>query len=294
MTQNDIFYIYIISCKYALYGVFYIALHCVMNPVSKTIVDMHEGSISVFSEGEGHGSTFTVELPIWCERDCETRSITRTPLRDPSPRLQHTESTDQPGKFDRCRSARDVDGHPVRGVDDKEQQGCSDRVMSYRKGSLSCDSIDLDEVYDTKSDDKGDRVVSCRSLLNMHVLVVDDANTNRKMMVRGIAQKTKGAVAEAEDGHDAVMKVEEAMKQGAPFDLITMDFQMPVMDGPTATSKIRALGYKGMIIGVTGNGMTEDIDHFLSQGADRVLIKPVSVKDIEQALFTISGKVEKI
>ena len=29
---------------------------------------------------------------------------------------------------------------------------------------------------------------------------------------------------------------------------------MPNMDGPEATTKIRALGYKGLIFGVTGNG----------------------------------------
>ena len=268
--------------------------------VSKTIVDMHNGSISVFSGGEGYGSTFTVELPICCKAETEAEADTnlaQSSSQDSSPRLRNRTPTDLSGKFDSSRSARVVDDRSVRKphTHSKGQQAASsDRVTSYRKGSLACDSIDVDEVYDMKSDDDGDGTLSWKSLLNMRVLVVDDANTNRRMMVRGLGQKTKGEVAEAEDGHDAVMKVEEAMKQGAPFDLITMDFQMPVMDGPTATSKIRALGYKGLIIGVTGNGMREDIDHFLAQGADRVLIKPVSVTDIEHALSTISDKSVKL
>ena len=33
--------------------------------VTKGIVDLHGGKISVSSEGEGHGSTFTVELPVY-------------------------------------------------------------------------------------------------------------------------------------------------------------------------------------------------------------------------------------
>ena len=32
--------------------------------ISKSIVAMHEGAISVHSEGEGHGSTFRLEIPM--------------------------------------------------------------------------------------------------------------------------------------------------------------------------------------------------------------------------------------
>ena len=49
------------------------------------------------------------------------------------------------------------------------------------------------------------------------------------------------------------------------------------MDGPSATEAIRSLGYRGPVVGVTGNAMQHDIDHFLSKGADRVLVKPVDV-----------------
>ena len=50
------------------------------------------------------------------------------------------------------------------------------------------------------------------------------------------------------------------------------------MDGPSATEAIRSLGYRGRIVGVTGNAMQHDIDHFLRKGADRVLTKPVDIK----------------
>lgn len=38
----------------------------------------------------------------------------------------------------------------------------------------------------------------------------------------------------------------------------------------------RQLGYKGVILGVTGNGHQPEIDLFVKSGADRVLIKPLS------------------
>ena len=55
-------------------------------------------------------------------------------------------------------------------------------------------------------------------------------------------------------------------------------YRMPNMDGPTATEAIRSLGYRGRIVGVTGNAMQHDIDHFLRKGADRVMVKPVDIR----------------
>lgn len=51
---------------------------------------------------------------------------------------------------------------------------------------------------------------------------------------------------------------------------------MPLKDGPSATAELRAMGYKGAIFGVTGNGLTSDVEHFLNCGADKVLLKPIT------------------
>jgi CheY-like chemotaxis protein len=48
-------------------------------------------------------------------------------------------------------------------------------------------------------------------------------------------------VDEAEDGQIAVDKVKATMKKGDQFDVILMDYQMPIMDGPTAFRKFREI-----------------------------------------------------
>ncbi len=111
------------------------------------------------------------------------------------------------------------------------------------------------------------------------VLVVDDAALNRKMLCRllegsGFDHET------AEDGQVAVDMVRRSIADRVPYKAILMDFQMPNMDGPTATRIIRELGYDGPIIGVTGNALRADTELFLSSGVNKVLTKPVVDFDV--------------
>ena len=85
--------------------------------------------------------------------------------------------------------------------------------------------------------------------------------------------------------------VREAMGQsGNVPDIILMDFIMPHMDGPTATREIRSLGYKGLIIGVTGNALPADTESFLTHGANRVLVKPLRVEVLDKTIADLSHR----
>ncbi len=53
---------------------------------------------------------------------------------------------------------------------------------------------------------------------------------------------------------------------------------MTKMHGPAAVRAIRGLGYKGVIIGLTGNTLSDDIITFLDSGVNGVLIKPLDLK----------------
>jgi CheY-like chemotaxis protein len=53
---------------------------------------------------------------------------------------------------------------------------------------------------------------------------------------------------------------------------------MPFMRGPEAASILRKRGFCGIICGVTGNVRKEDLERFLSSGANFVLPKPLDLK----------------
>lgn len=65
-----------------------------------------------------------------------------------------------------------------------------------------------------------------------------------------------------------------------PFGAILMDFEMPVMNGPTSTKHLRQMGCECIIVGISGNVLPEDVNFFLSQGANKVLPKPLQFENL--------------
>jgi CheY-like chemotaxis protein len=126
----------------------------------------------------------------------------------------------------------------------------------------------------------------------MNLLIVDDSNLNRKMLCK-LFRTLGHVVEEAEDGLLAMEKVKTKMlsKVGRVcYDIILMDFVMPNMDGPSATKALRALGYTAPIFGLTGNALDSDVDHFLGNGADRVMAKPFNLLLFKQYLSEMKGR----
>ena len=59
---------------------------------------------------------------------------------------------------------------------------------------------------------------------------------------------------------------------------------MPVCDGLTAAKELRKFGYKGIIIGVTGNAFEDDRASFMKSGAHHVMAKPLDMTELVQIL----------
>jgi CheY-like chemotaxis protein len=111
--------------------------------------------------------------------------------------------------------------------------------------------------------------------LPLRVLVVDDAKSNAKILSR-LLENAGMQVTMAFDGKECIKKVKECSEGSNPFELIVMDYVMPIMSGPEATCVLRSLGYLFPIIGLTGNVQPEDIKCFMDAGANIVLPKPLN------------------
>ncbi len=129
---------------------------------------------------------------------------------------------------------------------------------------------------------KEDQIMHLKSTFR-RALVVDDSKMNRKMMIRTV-KLFIADIEEAEDGEQCVECVKKAIDKNESYDVIFLDSIMPVMCGTEACATVRMLGYKGLIIGVTGNVLPEDVTSFLSVGANAVLGKPVKISDLQNML----------
>jgi signal transduction histidine kinase/AmiR/NasT family two-component response regulator len=114
------------------------------------------------------------------------------------------------------------------------------------------------------------------------VLLVEDGDTNRKL-IKLLLERAGARVTTAEDG---AVGVDVAMREN--FDVILMDMQMPVLDGYSASRRLRDSGSTVPIIALTAHTMTGDREKCLQAGCTDYLTKPINAEQmfasIERAL----------
>ncbi|MFO7977591.1 MAG: ATP-binding protein, partial [Bacteroidales bacterium] len=108
----------------------------------------------------------------------------------------------------------------------------------------------------------------------LRILLVEDKMVNQKVITLMLTAMGHEVVA-ADHGQQALEKYEHGR-----FGLILMDIQMPVMDGITATHKLKKK-YKDLppIVGLSANAFEGDREKYMEMGMDEYLTKPVLTED---------------
>lgn len=111
-------------------------------------------------------------------------------------------------------------------------------------------------------------------LASMRVLLAEDNNFNQKLVV-SLLEKVGHVVTAVENGERAL----EALSAG-DFDVVLMDIEMPVLDGATATQRLRQLeattGAHMPVIALTAHTDAGEREKFRDVGIDEFLTKPIN------------------
>jgi len=120
----------------------------------------------------------------------------------------------------------------------------------------------------------------------LRILAADDNATNRKV-VGSILSVLDVDLFQAHDGHEALENF-----KAARFDLVLMDIQMPVMDGVTASRKIREFELEAgiprtPILALSANAMEHQILDYLQAGMDGHVSKPIEIARLFSAIHEV-------
>jgi len=111
-----------------------------------------------------------------------------------------------------------------------------------------------------------------------NLLLVEDNELNQKILFLGLKEHLKNI--------DLAVNGKEALDRfgTSRYDIILMDIQMEVMDGLTATRKIREIEKSTNthipIIAVTANALLGDKENCISAGMDDYISKPFKIEDL--------------
>ncbi len=157
--------------------------------------------------------------------------------------------------------------------------GTIDLVSQKDQGSTFWFTFKAKLAEDLQQIDKPHRKKPAEKLKPLKILFVEDKVVNQKvvqLMLESLGHK----VSLAKNGKDAI----ENHRPGN-YDLILMDIQMPVMDGITATKKIRKK-YNDLppIVGLSANAFEGDREKYMSMGMDEYITKPVKESDFLELL----------
>lgn len=246
--------------------------------ISKGILEKHGGKIQGASAGQDKGSTFVVEIPVlYCRLDTKSRmSGSEVELCSSGVKKENVDYND----FNVLSNDVTPRDSPLMGAKTNGSR------FLYNVVNKDAENFPCPPILSSGHSESMDRTGIKR------ILVVDDVAVCRKVLRRTLTVSGYECF-EAVDGQDCLDKMEALSLDHIDVDLILLDFEMPRMNGPTAARKLRDSGCTIPIIGVTGNVLEKDTDFFLSQGADKVLFKPLAIDLLRTAVFNAATSQSK-
>ena len=133
-------------------------------------------------------------------------------------------------------------------------------------------------------------VAATASLHGVKILVVDDNQTNRRIM-KGTLKLWDAQTTCVEGGSAALMELASALEVQKPYQVVVTDMHMPEMDGFGLVAKIRSVSTMASIpvVMLSSGGRPEDAELCRQLGIASLLSKPVRRRELLSAILAVLG-----
>jgi PAS domain S-box-containing protein len=157
----------------------------------------------------------------------------------------------------------------------RSEQGVGSTFRVRVRAEVGEDATMIESIEQSPMESReGEKSASATIRLSGKILLVEDGVDNQRLIAFHL-RKAGATVEIRENGLLGMEAALAAQAAGEPFGVVLMDMQMPVMDGYTAATRLRAQGYARPVIALTAHAMSEDRDKCLAAGCDDFLTKPI-------------------
>ena len=118
----------------------------------------------------------------------------------------------------------------------------------------------------------------------MRVLIIEDDRAMASLLQRGLQEENQ-VVSLAFDGQSGL-----EIAKYYEFDVIVLDWMLPLVDGPEVARRLRKIGNASPILMLTARDAVPDIVKGLDAGADDYLTKPFSFAEFLARLRALARR----
>ena len=157
-------------------------------------------------------------------------------------------------------------------------------------GELVTEPVANSAAHELDEETQKTPVLKCR------VLLAEDGSDNQRL-ISHVLKKAGAHVEIAENGQRAIDMILGPQtpefgfdpQQPMRYDVVLMDMQMPVLDGYSASRRLREIGYSGPVIALTAHAMNGDKQKCLDAGCDDYSTKPINAPGLIRIIDRLAG-----
>ena len=154
-------------------------------------------------------------------------------------------------------------------------------------GSGSKFTVVINQKIETQDVIEEHKVKTTLNLENVRILIVDDTLLNLKVATKLLERFNANQITTCSSGFDCL----DLIQKGNVYDVILLDDMMPKMSGVETLQKLKSIpGFNMPVVALTANAITGMKEHYLSEGFNGYLAKPIQDNELIFVLNDILGR----